>query len=85
MGGSIVPFGLTCQQFGMVWDGENDVGIEQITFFLYIVICSVQFCNLFIGDFGRLPLGPILGVPHRLAGAQQERLHALATRWWVQH
>ena len=45
-------------------------GIEQINFSC-ILSCFTHFCNhLFIGNFGRLPLGPILGVPHHLVGAQ---------------
>ena len=36
---ALCPFGLTCQRFGMVWDGENGVGLNK-SFFLYIIICS---------------------------------------------
>ena len=60
----------------MVWDAGNEVGLNKSHFPVYYC-CSVQFCNPFIEDFGRLPLGPVLGEPHRSAGAQQELSSAI--------
>ena len=58
----------------MVWDGEHVVGLHKLLF-LYINVCSVQFCNhLFIGDFGRLPLGPVLGRAAPLGGGTTPKI-----------
>ena len=45
-------------------------GIEQITFSLYINVCSVNFVIFWFWGVGVSHCGPFLGTPHRLAGAQ---------------
>ena len=67
---ALCPFGLTYQRFGMVWDTRNDVGMMNYIF-LYINVCSAYFVVLSLGCLGVSHFGPILGVTHRLVGAQQ--------------
>ena len=74
-----MPQGLLCfvslrVDLPTVWHDLGHLGFggnEQITFSLYIIVCSV---NLVISCFWGVCVshcGPILGVPRRLAGAQQ--------------
>ena len=67
---ALCPFGLTCQRFGMVWDGENAVGLNKLLF-LYINVCFVHFVIIFsLGTLGVSHFVLSWGVPHSTVGAQ---------------
>ena len=65
---ALCPFGLTCQRFGMVWDGENEVGLNKLLFLYNMFALSNSVIIFSLGTLGVSLFGPILGVLHRTAG-----------------